>query len=250
MKLYAEAKRTERVFQVGDKVLLKLQPYTQGSVVSRPYPKLAFKYFSPYTVLERIGSVAYKLQLPEGSKIHNIFHVSQLKDFTPDYSLVFAQLPVILSLDVANVSPEHILERCLLKKGNVAVTQVLVKWSNLSESSATWEDFNVLRQRFPSTPAYGQAASSEGGRCHRYIKHMKTREADWATSFKQQAGRPMERILKQTTGRISDSLKQNVCYVPLLSPASLLPPSLLNYLFSKLMYLVDDRSGKVYISRR
>jgi hypothetical protein len=45
-------------------------------------------------------------------------------------------------------------------------------------------------------------------------------------------------------------LKQNVCYIPLLSPASLLPPSLLNYLFSKLMYLVDDRSGKVDITRR
>jgi hypothetical protein len=90
MKLYADAKRSERVFQVGDKVLLKLQPYTQGSVVSRPYPKLAFKYFGPYTVLEKIGSVAYKIQLPDESKIHNVFYVSRLKDFTLDYSPVFS----------------------------------------------------------------------------------------------------------------------------------------------------------------
>jgi hypothetical protein len=90
MKLYADAKRSERAFQVGDKVLLKLQPYTQGSVVSRPYPKLAFKYFGPYTVLEKIGSVAYKIQLPDESKIHNVFYVSRLKDFTLDYSPVFS----------------------------------------------------------------------------------------------------------------------------------------------------------------
>jgi ribosomal protein L21E len=163
MKLYADAKRPVRAFQVGDKVLLKLQPYTQVSVVSRPYPKLTFKYFGPYTVLEKIGSVAYKIQLPAQSKIHNVFHVSQLKDFTPDYSPVFSKLPLIPSLDIAEVTPEQVLEHRLVKKGNVAVTQVLVKWSHFLESSATWEDFSVLRQRFPSAPAYDQVDSSKEG---------------------------------------------------------------------------------------
>jgi hypothetical protein len=49
---------------VGEKVQLKLQPYAQKTVINRPYPKLAYKYFGPYTVLKLIGQVAYQIELP------------------------------------------------------------------------------------------------------------------------------------------------------------------------------------------
>jgi hypothetical protein len=55
MKQLADEKRQDYSFSVGDQVLLKLQPYTQSTVASRPYPKLSYKYYGPYTILERMG---------------------------------------------------------------------------------------------------------------------------------------------------------------------------------------------------
>jgi hypothetical protein len=51
MKLYAENKISERTFQVGEQVLLKLQTYIQHSVVNRSFPKLAYNYYGPYEVI-------------------------------------------------------------------------------------------------------------------------------------------------------------------------------------------------------
>jgi hypothetical protein len=162
MKAYADKHRAERSFQVGEQVLLKLQPYTMSSVANRPYPKLAFKFFGPYQVLQRIGSVAYKLELPADSQVHPIFHVSQLKPFTPDYSPVFKELPKVAELDTGQPEPDEILERRLVKKGNSAIPQVLVRWSNVPVEASTWEDFHVLKQRFPFSLAWGQASTSGG----------------------------------------------------------------------------------------
>jgi hypothetical protein len=105
---------------VGEQVLLKLQPYVQSSVVNRPFPKLVYKYFGPYEVLEKLGSVAYKVWLSDNSSVHSFFHVSWLKAFTPDHSHVYSSLPDVLAMDILEVAPEKILDRHLVKKGNVA----------------------------------------------------------------------------------------------------------------------------------
>jgi hypothetical protein len=90
MKQKADKLRTFKEFQVGEYVLLTLQPYAQSSFVSRPSAKLSIKFFGPFKVLQRIGQAAYKLDLPEDAKIHPIFHISQLKSFRPNSASVFA----------------------------------------------------------------------------------------------------------------------------------------------------------------
>jgi hypothetical protein len=162
MKTFADRNRTEKQFQVGDAVLLKLQPYAQATVINRPYPKLAYKYFGPYKILDKVGQVSYRLELPEGTKVHNVFHVSQLKEFRPDYTPVFAELPKLPLLDSTETAPERILDRRLVKKGNAALPQMLIKWKHLPEDAATWEDWDTLKARFPEVLAWGQASVREG----------------------------------------------------------------------------------------
>jgi hypothetical protein len=163
MKRYTDKKRTEKEFQVGDSVLLRLQPYAQQSVVNRPFPKISYKFFGPYPITERIGKVAYRLELPPTSQIHNVFHISQLKEYRADYTPVFADLPKLPQLDTIDTEPETILDRRMMKKGNAPVIQVLIKWRNQPEDAATWEDWDVLKSKFPVVLTWGQASASPGG---------------------------------------------------------------------------------------
>ncbi|XP_075083029.1 uncharacterized protein LOC142166955 [Nicotiana tabacum] len=79
MKFFVDRNRTDRNLEVGDWVYLKLQPYRQTSIAVRRNLKLSAKYYGTYKVLQKIGSVAYRLELPQGSQIHPVFHVSQHK---------------------------------------------------------------------------------------------------------------------------------------------------------------------------
>jgi hypothetical protein len=93
--------------------------------------------------------------------VHPVFHVSQLRPFTPDYTPVFGELPRPLDLTAASLSPSVILDRCMRKKGNMSVVQLLIQWSTLPAEAATWEDYDVLRLRYPSASIW-EGASSQG----------------------------------------------------------------------------------------
>jgi hypothetical protein len=92
--------------------------------------------------------------------VHPMFHVSQLKKAVGAGIQVVPQLPYQFSKYQV---PVRIIQRRLVERGVSTVLQVLVKWSDSPDSMATWEDFEALHQKFPSTPALGQAAAYGGG---------------------------------------------------------------------------------------
>lgn len=160
MKKQADQKRTARDFSVGDNVFLKLQPYVQSTVAVRSNHKLCFKYFCPFPIIAKVGSVAYRLQLPEGSQVHPVFHVSQLKKALPPHRQVSSSLP---SDTDSFMTPVKTLDHRWRQKGNRRIRQVLTQWSNLPATELLWEDPEDLRARFPRATAWGQAVPEEEG---------------------------------------------------------------------------------------
>nr|GEY47335.1 putative reverse transcriptase domain-containing protein [Tanacetum cinerariifolium] len=86
-KSYADVRRKPLEFQVGDKVMLKVSPW-KGIVRFGKQGKLNPRYIGPFMVLEKVGTVAYRLKLPQQlSRVHSTFHVSNLKKCLSDEPL-------------------------------------------------------------------------------------------------------------------------------------------------------------------
>ena len=96
-------------------------------------------------MLERIGPVAYRLHLPNGARIHDVFHVGVLKPFR---GAPPATLPALPPLQHGRPlqQPERVL-RSSLRRGE---WQILVQWANMPASEATWESVEAFRAAYPS----------------------------------------------------------------------------------------------------
>ena len=108
MKNQSDKNQSEREFSEGDLVYLKLQPHIQSSVAFHSNHKLSFRYFGPYKILSRVGSMAYKLLLHPSAAIHLVVQVSQLKNHIPPGTEVLDSLHVVATDPAAQVIPVQI----------------------------------------------------------------------------------------------------------------------------------------------
>ena len=88
-------------FEVKDRVFLKLSPW-KGVVRFGKRGKLNSRYIGPFEIVERIGPVTYRLDLPEEfSRVHNVFHISMLRKYIPDPSHALEALEIELRDDLS-----------------------------------------------------------------------------------------------------------------------------------------------------
>ncbi|GKD75435.1 hypothetical protein Tco_1333717 [Tanacetum coccineum] len=149
-KSYADLKRKPMEFQVGDKVMLKVSPW-KGVVRFGKRGKLNPRYVGPFKVLEKVGEVAYKLELPEElSRVHNTFHVSNLKKCHADE-------PLAVPLDGLHLDDKlHFVEEPLeivgrevkrLKRSRIPL--VKVRWNSKRGPEFTWEREDQFKKKYP-----------------------------------------------------------------------------------------------------
>ena len=106
-KSYADKRRRPLEFEVGDQVFLKVSP-RKGIQRFGLRGKLAPRFVGPFEILKRIGPVAYRVALPPHlEKVHNVFHVSQLRKYEPDPSHVIDWQNLELDEDVSYVLGPH-----------------------------------------------------------------------------------------------------------------------------------------------
>ena len=139
MKQQANQHHYECTFQVGDMVFLHLQPYKQSSLKLKGHQKLAPKFYGPYKVLQKIGSVAYKLELPPPSHNHPVFHVSYLKKVIGTNIRAQTVLPELDMEGSIILEPEAILNKGTRPLRSQAITEVLIQWHGMQPEDATWQ---------------------------------------------------------------------------------------------------------------
>ena len=111
-KSYADNRRRDLQFEIGDWVFLKVSPW-KGVLRFGRRGKLRPRYIGPYEIIARVGPIAYRLDLPpELSKVHNVFHVSMLRKYIPDPSHVLKDKSVELKDNLTyKEQPMQIVDR-------------------------------------------------------------------------------------------------------------------------------------------
>jgi hypothetical protein len=138
-------------FKDGNHVYLKVSPM-KGVKRFGVKGKLAPRYIRQFPILEKCGTVDYKLNLPPSlAGVHDIFHVSQLKNYLKAPVDIVLSKVTPLEADLSYL--EHPI-KVLDQKDRVTRRKTIkffkIQWSNHSEEEATWESENFLCSRHPN----------------------------------------------------------------------------------------------------
>ncbi|GJT81952.1 putative reverse transcriptase domain-containing protein [Tanacetum coccineum] len=161
---YADKRRKPLEFQVGDKVMLKVSPW-KGVIHFGKRGKLNPRYIGPFKFLAKVGTVAYRLELPEKlSRFHSTFHVSNLKKCLSDE-------PLAIPLDEIHVDdklnfieePVEIMDREVkhLKQSRIPI--VKVRRNSRRDPEYTWEREDQMQKKYPhlfANPEFASQATS------------------------------------------------------------------------------------------
>ena len=145
-KSYADLKRRDIAYEVGDKVFLKVSPWRKILRFGKK-GKLSPRFIGPYEVLERIDPVAYRLALPlELAKLHDVFesHILTVQGI---------QVQEDLSYDE---EPKAILAREVKQLRNKQVPLVKVLWQYHGREEATWEPEATMKAQYPQLFTIGK----------------------------------------------------------------------------------------------
>ncbi|GJY54147.1 putative reverse transcriptase domain-containing protein [Tanacetum coccineum] len=149
-KSYADKRRKPLEFSVGDYVLLKVSPW-KGVVRFGKKGKLAPRFVGPFEIIEKIGPVAYRLDLPEElNGVHDTFHVSNLKKCLADPTLKVPldEIRVDAKLNFME-EPVEILEREFKKLKRSRIAIVKVRWNSKRGPEFTWEREDQMKLKYP-----------------------------------------------------------------------------------------------------
>jgi hypothetical protein len=141
MKAAHNKQHQQLEFAVSDWAWFRLNQHAAVSVRDSPLSKLAPKYFGPYQVIERLGPVTYRLQLPPHARIHDVFHVAFLKRFDGAAPTAIAPLPPIVCGRTV-LMPQEVVHA----KPTANSWELLVKWQGRTAAEASWEQLDAFKE--------------------------------------------------------------------------------------------------------
>ena len=149
-KSYADVRRRPLEFKEGDHVFSKVMP-KRGVIRFSKQGKLSPRYIGPFKVLERVGTVAYRLAFPPSlSSVHEVFRVSMLRKYTQDPTHIMDWGEFVVDADgTFEEGPVRIMNSREQVLCGEIVRLVKVLWQHQGVEEATWEREDTVRANYP-----------------------------------------------------------------------------------------------------